>query len=86
MLLPAMANWCKIKTYKHLYVYQWYCVCQGFASWKGGKRQLELFMASYLLPPCILPSQGPFIIYTIQEFSSFFCVVLVTKLEQFFLF
>jgi len=87
MLLPAMVNWCKIKTYKHLYLYQWYyCVCQGSASWKGGGIQLELVMAFYLLPPCILPSQGIFIIYTIQEFSSFLCVVLVTKLEQFFYF
>ncbi len=85
MLLPSMVNWCKIKTYKHLYVYQWYCVCQGFASWKGGGRQLELVMACYLLPPCILPSQGTFIFYTIQEFSSFLCVVLVKKIEQFFI-
>jgi hypothetical protein len=65
------------------FVYQWYCVCQGLASWKGNGRQLELVMACYLLPPCILPSQGTFTIYTIQEFSSFLCVVLVKKVEQF---
>jgi hypothetical protein len=50
---------------------------------KGTGDSWSLLWPVTCYPPCILPSQGTFIIYTIQEFSSFLCVVLVKKVEQF---
>jgi hypothetical protein len=89
LLAPYVAA-CHGKLVQNQNIQAFVCMCingivyaKVFASWKGGGRQLELVMACYLFPPCILPSQETFTIYTIQEFSSFLCVVLVKKVEQF---